>query len=238
MPVTIEVLDPGVPESAVAGAFADFRLLDRVFSPFNPESEVSRLARGELSVEEAGPLVGQAVELCRQYRLATRGYFDAWATGSFEPSGLVKGWAIDRAAGILERHGARSYFVDAAGDVLARGRNGEGGPWRVGIRHPVERGKVVRVVLAEDLAVATSGTYEKGGHILDPHTGLPATELLSFTVAGPDILEADVYATAGFAMGMAGLELVAGVPGYEAFAIGHDLRGTWTEGFDALCAGR
>jgi FAD:protein FMN transferase len=235
MPVTVQVQDRSASEAALDEVFADFALLDQVFSPFLEGSAVSRINRGELTVEEAGPLVGQAADLCRHYELATGGYFSAWPEGRFEPSGLVKGWAIDRSGSILDRHGCRDYFVDAAGDVLARGRNAGGGPWRVGVRHPVERDKVVRVVLASDLAVATSGSYEKGNHIVDPHTGRPAAELLSFTVVGPDILEADVYATAGFAMGRPGLEFVEGRPGYEALAIDHELQGTWTSGFAALC---
>ena len=183
---------------------------------------MSRINRGELRPEDAGQLVNQAIDLCRLYERATDGYFSAWIAGRFDPSGLVKGWAIDRACSILDRYGYRDYFVDAGGDVQTRGRNAEGGPWRVGIRHPIERDKVARVVLASGLAVATSGTYEKGEHILDPHSGKPANAWLSFTVVGPDILETDVYATACFAMGIAGLDFMSRVAGYEAYAI--DLR--------------
>ena len=138
-------------------------------------------------------------------------------------------------AQILERHGARNYLVDAGGDVAARGHAGAGLPWRVGIRHPVRRTMVARVVLASDLAVATSGTYEKGAHVLDPRTGLPATDVVSMTVVGSDIVEADVHATAALAMGRSGLELIEDLDGYEAYAIFPDLRASWTSGFDALC---
>jgi thiamine biosynthesis lipoprotein len=199
------------------------------------ESAVSRINRGELRLEDAGQLVNQAVHLCRLYERATGGYFSAWFDGRFDPSGLVKGWAIDRACSILDGYGYGDYFVDAGGDVQTRGRNPEGSPWRVGIRHPIERDKVARVVLASGLAVATSGTYEKGRHIFDPHNGKPANAWLSFTVVGPDILQADVYATACFAMGIAGLDFVSRVAGYEAYAIDHQLRASYTTGFDALC---
>jgi len=236
MPVTIHVADEDPAAQAVDEAFNDFALLDRTFSPFLAGSAVSRINRGELPLSESGELVQQAIELCRHYEQATGGYFSAWPDGRFEPSGLVKGWAIDRACSILDRHGCRNYFVDAGGDVQARGLSDSGGPWRVGIRHPVSRGEVVRIILSEDLAVATSGTYEKGEHIVNPHSGKPARDWLSFTVTGPDIFNADIYATAGFAMGRDGLGFIERTPGYEAYAIDRNLVASWTGGFDALCA--
>jgi FAD:protein FMN transferase len=235
MPVTVHVVDESAETGALDKVFEDFGLLDRTFSPFLETSEVSRINRGELLPGDASGLVSQVMNLCRQYERATAGYFSAWIGDRFNPSGLVKGWAIDRACSILDTYGYRDFFVDAGGDVQTRGRNPDGTPWRVGIRHPVERDKVACVVLASGIAIATSGTYEKGEHILDPHTGEPADALLSFTVVGPDILQADVFATAGFAMGTAGLEFVRKTAGYEAFAIDKELR-TWsTPGFGALC---
>jgi FAD:protein FMN transferase len=235
MPVTVHVVDDAADGEAFDKVFDDFALLDRTFSPFLVRSEVSRINRGELRPEDAGQLVNQAIDLCRLYEHATDGYFSAWIGGRFDPSGLVKGWAIDRACTILDGYGYRDFFVDAGGDVQTRGRNAEGGPWRVGVRHPVERDKVACVVLASGLAVATSGTYEKGEHILDPHSGQPANALLSFTVVGRDILQADVYATAGLAMGVSGLEFVSRTTGYEAYAIDNQLRAGYTAGFSALC---
>jgi thiamine biosynthesis lipoprotein len=234
MPVTVQVVDGKAEDRALDEVFGDFTLLDRTFSPFIASSEVSRINRGELKPEDAGPLVNQAIGLCRLYQQATDGYFSAWIAGRFDPSGLVKGWAIDRACSVLDRFGYHDYFVDAGGDVQTRGRNAEGGPWRVGIRHPVERDKFACVVLASGLAVATSGTYEKGEHVLDPHSGRPANAWLSFTVVGPDILHADVYATACLAMGIAGLEFITRVAGYEAYAIDHRSRTVSTDGFMAL----
>jgi thiamine biosynthesis lipoprotein len=235
MPVTVNVVDLDADDTALEEVFDDFSMLDRTFSPFLPESEVSRINSGELALADAGQLVTHAIDLCHMYERATNGYFSAWIGGHFDPSGLVKGWAIDRACAILDRYGYSNYFVDAGGDVQTRGRNTGGGAWRIGVRHPIQRDKVACVVLASGLAVATSGTYEKGAHILDPHDGKPAEGLLSFTVAGPDILQADVYATAGFVMGIAGLEFVARSAGYEAFAIDRDLRATYTIGFERLC---
>jgi thiamine biosynthesis lipoprotein len=235
MPVTVHVADADVEESVLDEVFADFALLDGVFSPFLADSAVSRINRGELDPEGAGDLVRQALHLCRLYEAATNGYFSAWFGGRLDPSGLVKGWAIDRGCSILDRHGCPNFFLDAGGDVQTRGLSERGEPWRVGIRHPVQRDKVVRVVLASGLAVATSGTYEKGDHIVDPHTGTAANELLSFTVAGPDIVQADVYATAAFAMGKEGLAFIDRIKGYEAYAIDRELKAKRTSGFDVLC---
>jgi thiamine biosynthesis lipoprotein len=238
MPVTVDVRDAGVGPVALEEAYADLHRVDRLFSTYRADSEVSRIDRGSLRPEDAGPEVQVVLDLCERYRRATGGWFSAWIGGRLDPSGLVKSWAMDRVCAILERHGARNYLVDAGGDVAARGHRRANEPWRVGIRHPVERDRVVRVVLASDLAVATSGTYEKGAHVRDPHTGRPATEVLSLTVAGADIVEADVHATAALAMGRRGLQLVEALPGYEAYAIFSDLHASWTSGFDALCEAR
>lgn len=238
MPITIDVRGGDADPAALDAVYVDLRLVDALFSPFRAESAVSRINAGRLAQGAAEPIVREVLELCRTYEQETGGYFSAWHNGRLDPSGLVKGWAIARAAAILDARGYRDYFVDAAGDARTRGHRAAGDPWRVGIRHPVERDKVVRVVLATDLAVATSGTYEKGAHIYDPHTGRAATALLSMTVVGPSILDADVFATAAFAMGPAGLDFIEGREGYQAYAIDPDLQGSWTSGFDAYCEGR
>jgi FAD:protein FMN transferase len=236
MPWTLDVRDGGDPDpAAVEEVFAELERIDACFSPFRPESTIRRLARGELAESDAGPEVRAVLDQCRRYERATGGYFTAWPGGRLDPCGLVKGWAIDRACEILDRHGHRNYAVDAGGDVQTRGHRGDGSSWRIGIRHPVDRAAVVRVVSARDMAVATSGTYERGAHIHDPLTGASATALLSLTVVGADIVEADVHATAAFAMGPGALPFIESVSGLEAYAIDHDLRGTWTSGFDELC---
>jgi thiamine biosynthesis lipoprotein len=233
MPVTVDVRDEAENPAALDEVYADLVFVDQTFSPFLPDSAISRINRGEVSPDDVDPVVLEVLDLCRLYEKATDGYFSAWIGGRLDPSGLVKGWAIGRAASILDRHGYRNYFVDAAGDIVARGHSGQGTPWRVGIRHPVERERVARVILASELAIATSGTYEKGSHIYDPHTGRPVEDLLSLTVVGPNVLDADVYATAAFAMGARGLEFVDRLDGYQAYAIDTRLRATWTAGFPA-----
>jgi thiamine biosynthesis lipoprotein len=224
------------PAATLDEVFADLHMIDAVFSTYRASSEISRIRAGALRIEDAGRIVSEVRELCDMYSTLTHGYFSAWYGGSFDPTGLVKGWAIARASRILERAGHRDHFVDGAGDVLARGEAARGEAWRVGIRHPVRRDKVAGVVCARDLAVVTSGTYERGPHIVDPHTRAAATELLSLTVIGPDIVAADVFATAAFAMGRGALEFIDSQPGYEALAIDADQFSASTRGFTRLLA--
>ncbi len=139
--------------------------------------------------------------------------------GVVDPSGLVKGWSVDRAALILEEAGARNYSIYAGGDIRVRGCPAPQPYWRIGIQHPLLRDKVAAVVIATNLAIATSGAYERGEHIIDPHTGRPPTDVLSVTVVGPDLGTADAYATAAYAMGRAGLSWTARLAAYEAMTI-------------------
>jgi thiamine biosynthesis lipoprotein len=189
MPIVVEVRDDDAPFDEV---FDWFRRVDETFSTYRPSSEISRVARGELPTT---PAVRDVLTRCDELRVQTNGYFDAYAGGTLDPSGLVKGWAVDRAAGLLDAAGIREYVVNAGGDMRLRGT------WCVGIQHPLERQAVAAVVEATDLALATSGEYARGRHVLDPHTGAPPGGILSATISGPDLATADAYATAAFAMG-------------------------------------
>ena len=172
-----------------ARVFAWLRWVDATFSTYRPDSEISRLGRGERF--EPHPLVRSVLARCEALRAATGGWFDARAGGRLDPSGYVKGWAVERAAAF----GRSRFLIDAGGDVLLRGT------WRVGIRHPYEPGRLAAALTLADCAVATSGAYERGPHVLDPFTGRPAAGLASVTVIGRDLGTADAYATAGFAAG-------------------------------------
>ena len=196
-----------IPAGVLNDAFAYLHAVDARFSPFRPDSEIERLAGGELSMADASDEVLAITALCHELRLETAGAFDAWghrADGSFDPTGVVKGWALDGAAGILRAGGAVSFAINGGGDVVVAGETAPGRPWRVGIRHPLRPDRTAAVLELVDTAAATSGAYERGQHIVDPATGLPAAGLLSATVAAPSLARADALATAVFAMGMAG----------------------------------
>ena len=172
-----------------ARVFAWLRWVDVTFSTYRRDSEISRLDRGERF--DPHPLVREVLARCEELRVETGGWFDARAGGRLDPSGYVKGWAVERAAAF----GRGRFLIDAGGDVVLRGA------WRVGIRHPYERDRLAGAITVSDCAVATSGAYERGAHVLNPRTRRPATGLSSVTVIERDLGTADAYATAAFATG-------------------------------------
>jgi thiamine biosynthesis lipoprotein len=225
MPIVVEIRDGDAPFDEV---FAWFRRVDETFSTYKPDSEISRVARGEPAIS---PEVRDILDRCERLRAQTNGYFDAYAGGRLDPSGVVKGWAVDRAADLLDAAGVREYVVNAGGDMRLRGS------WRVGIQHPRERQAIAAVVEATDLALATSGEYARGRHVLDPHTGAPPNGILSATISGPDLATADAYATAALAMGSSiAPHWVARLRGYGALLILDDERVLSTPSFG--CARR
>jgi thiamine biosynthesis lipoprotein len=246
--ISIDVRDPGLPERALDDALDEAVAwlvdVDARFSPYRPASLVSRLGRGEIELDACSPDLRFVLTRCEALRQETDGFFDIRGSGligGFDPSGYVKGWAVEEAAYILEAAGARNYAINAGGDVIVRGSPEAGRPWIVGIRHPLEADQVVARLAINGgpgrAAVATSGLYERGPHIVDPHTGRTPGHLLSMTVVGPSLALADAYATASFAMGGLGLAWLASRPGYGGYAIDEDLRPAWTAGLAPLLDG-
>ncbi|HEX4291510.1 MAG TPA: FAD:protein FMN transferase [Trebonia sp.] len=259
-PVMGTVVSFDVPAAAVADGSLDAAVrwlhwVDRVFSPYRPDSDVSLLAAAEVTVDGCAPEVAEVISACTAVRLCSGGYFTAAPGGVFDPSGYVKGWAVERAAAILSAAGSSNHLVNGGGDVQCAGGRPRSSlapapvpdspapagppspapgeePWRVGIADPLRRGRLALVVEAADSAVATSGIAERGAHIVDPHLGRPAAGLASLTVVGPSLALADAYATAAFAMGPArARDWTESLPDYEAYAITED-GDTWqTPGF-------
>jgi thiamine biosynthesis lipoprotein len=234
MPIVVDVRDECVDDEVLDAVFDWFRWVDATFSTYKDDSEISRLNRGELSLEDAHPDVVTVLDRCERLRVETDGYFDVRAGSAdvIDPSGLVKGWSVDRAAALLDAAGLGNYAVNAAGDMRLRGRAVPELHWRVGIRHPLEQDQVARVLDTTNIAVATSGEYARGVHIFDPHTHRPPTGILSVTITGPDLGTADAYATAAFAMGaQRAMHWTARLRGYEALTILADGRVLSTPGF-------
>ena len=213
--------------AAVAAACARLHEADRIFSTWDPASPVSRLRHGEPVAEPSD--LAEVIEECQAARRASGGWFDPWAMpGGFDPTGLVKGWAIERALAEL-RAEVPAALVNGGGDIAAFGAPGPGQRWRAGIRHPWRPGALAAVVEI-DGAVATSGSYERGPHLIDPRTGEPATRAASATVTGPRLALADALATAVAVGGDDALAAVAALPGYEGYLIRPDGSETDTGG--------
>jgi thiamine biosynthesis lipoprotein len=160
--ITVDVRDPGIDPAAVEAAFAWFREVDDTFSTFRRDSEICRLLRGEITEPECRPEVREVLGLCAEVERRSGGAFDIHAGGRLDPSGLVKGWSVERAAAMLQVAGARNFFIGEGGDVVVRGEPAPSQRWRVGVRHPELADRVAAVLAAGDLAVATSGCYERG----------------------------------------------------------------------------
>ena len=176
-------------------------------------------------------------QLAEETRADTRGYFDVRRGGRYDPSGIVKGWAIHNAALLLRRQGHSNLNVDAGGDIQIYGESPEGGPWRVGIRDPFDPNAIVKVLSLTDCGVATSGTYFRGEHIYNPlRPGPLGGDVISLTVIGPDVYEADRFATAAFAMGSDGVNFIEGLDGFEAYQIDTAGMATFTSGFMRFAA--
>lgn len=171
--------------------------VDELFSTYKENSVISRLRRGEIEIDQCPTEVIEVWNLCANVKELTQGAFDPWSvSGGFDPSGLVKGWAADKAAEILWAGGAEHIQVNAAGDLSLRGGFSPEQPWSIGVVNPDNRLEVLQTFEIESGAIATSGTYERGSHIKDPRTGMIAIGAKSATVIGPNGAIADALATA------------------------------------------
>src|SRR3989440_1828094 len=202
---------------ALAGAVAELRAVDAAFSPYRGRSLVSLIRRGELNPAGYPPPLVEVVRRCAALRAATDGWFDAWALpGGFDPGGMVKGWAIDRAAVLLRAAGIDDYAISSGGDWLVRGTGPRGGAWRVGVADPDNPLRVLATVELVDGAVATSGY---GTPVVDPHTGRQVRGTGPAAVTGPALATADGYATALYAAGGAGLSWFPSQDGDRALRV-------------------
>jgi FAD:protein FMN transferase len=229
---SFDVRTPGVDGAVFADIVRFLHDVDERFSTYRPDSEISRVSRGELAVGQCHRDVVEILDRCAELEDETGGYFSAYADGTLDPSGLVKGWAIERASDLLVAAGSTSHCVNGGGDVQCVGESAPGVPWRVGIANPHRVGEILTVVAGRDIAVATSGTAERGAHILDPHTRRAPSGLASVTVVGRRLSDVDPYATAAFAMGLRARGWIDGLAGHWGFGVNDDGT-TWTAGFES-----
>ncbi|MGH7239539.1 MAG: FAD:protein FMN transferase [Candidatus Saccharimonadales bacterium] len=231
MPITVEIVDSN-DEKFLADTFDYFRKVDKRFSTYKKSSEISQINRG-LPKKKWSREMKTVMRLCEYTTWQTSGYFDIKHFGQLDPSGLVKGWAIQNAAQRLLAKGIENFYIEAGGDIQAHGKNADGEPWRVGIRNPFNIQEIIKTLTVSNAGIATSGTYIRGQHIYDPN--LPETEIndvKSLTVVGPNIYEADRFATAAFAMGKTGISFIESLPDLEGYMVDENKIATFTSGFE------
>ncbi|HUC01421.1 MAG TPA: FAD:protein FMN transferase [Candidatus Paceibacterota bacterium] len=234
MPITVEIVDPQATAAVFGEVFGYLEHIDEVFSTYKSTSEITAINNGTLALEDASEEMRLVFTMCEETKHETNGYFDIKTpAGNYDPSGLVKGWAIWNAAKLLEKRGFQNFYVDAGGDIQPHGRNADGGKWAVGVKNPFNEIENVKVVYVTDEGVATSGTYIRGLHIYNPRAGnAPVSDIVSLTVIGPTIHDADRFATAAFAMGADGIKFIEALPGYEGYIIDKNKVATMTTGFE------
>ncbi len=226
MPISIHVRVGGGERrvaAAVGAAFDELRAVDQMFSTYRADSQISQLNAGKLAVRDCDRLVGEVLELCELARQRTGGYFDAMLPGPdgrvrIDPSGLVKGWAVERAAGLLAERGVADFCLNAGGDIALRA-GADQPEWRVGVEDPSDMDKLLAVVPLRGGAVATSGVARRGAHIINPSTGCAATALASVTVIGQSLTWADVYATGAVARGAGARRWLATLADHRALVV-------------------
>ncbi|HVW71894.1 MAG TPA: FAD:protein FMN transferase [Candidatus Paceibacterota bacterium] len=234
MPASVEVIGDDAAQG-IDSVFACFAEVDARFSPYRADSEVSLLNRDRQHTPSAD--LAEILAIAERTRVESGGFFNATRPdGCIDPTGIVKGWAIHRAALKLRAAGYENFCVDIGGDIACSGVNADGNPWQIGIRNPFAHGEVIKTLAASTAGVATSGTAARGDHIYNPYAPTaPIRDVVSITVVGPDVLTADRLATAAFAMGADGVRFVEALPGCEAYQVGADGIATMTSGFRALC---
>lgn len=238
--VSFHVVAGGLAAERIHAAIRDAAALlhrhDELFSTWRPESPMSRLRRGELELGDAPSEIAEVLELCAQARSLSGGWFDAAAMpGGVDPTGLVKGWSAEAALALLARAGVDAAMVNAGGDIACLGSPPGGGSWKIGIRHPW-RADALACVIAVDAAIATSGEYERGRHLVDP-PGRQGRRPASATVTGPSCALADALATALAVGGDDAFASVAAIEGYDAYLIGTDGTERSTAGIRFVDAG-
>jgi len=182
------------------------REVDLIFSTYRGDSIISRLNRGELMIEESPPEVAEVLELGRQAEQVSDGAFSinlptADGRHRLDPSGVVKGWAAQRASQFLTALDENDFCLSAGGDIVCHTALPNGSAWRIGIEDPHDPTRLIAMVPVRSGAVATSGTAHRGDHLIDPRTGQPPSGVASVTVVAESLTWADIDATAAYVHG-------------------------------------
>jgi thiamine biosynthesis lipoprotein len=214
------------------------RWVDRVFSTYRADSLVSRIDRGELSIEECPPELNEVLALGAKAETESGGRFSVWLPDGrgarrLDPSGVVKGWAAQRASGVLAALDDTDFCLSAGGDMVCHVADPGRPAWRIGVEDPSDPQRILAVIPVRDGAVATSGATHRGSHIVDPRTpdGEPVAGVASVTVVGTDLTWADIDATAAYAHGRQAADWLRGRALVSALVV-------WPDGSTTVVGGR
>lgn len=233
MPVIIEITDEIVDKELFELVFNYFTYVDEKFSVYKETSEITKINKGEIDEGEYSEDMKEILRLSEETKKETNGFFDIMKNGFCDPSGTVKGWAIHNAAEILRKNEIKNFYVEAGGDIEVEGKNKEGKSWAIGIANPFDLKEVIKVVYLEDKGIATSGSYIRGKHIYNPKDENDLLDkVVSLTVIGPNVYEADRFATAAFVMGREGINFIDNLVGFEGYMIDKNGIATMTKGFE------
>lgn len=235
MPISAEIADKTVNDDVFEKVFDYFKYVDEKFSPFKITSEIAKINSGKIKEAEWSSDMKEVFELSEKTRKETDGFFNVKANdGKYNLSGLVKGWAIYNAGKIISNLGFKNFYVEAGGDIQVSGKNRQGHSWTIGIKNPFKTEEIIKVIYLKDgQGIATSGTYLRGQHIYNPkERGKKITDIVSLTVIGPNIYEADRFATAAFAMGKNGINFIEKLDGFEGYMIDKNKIATMTTGME------
>ena len=239
MPISLALRGRNADGPAARAAWAEvvsrLRWVDRVFSTWRTDSPVSRLARGEMTLAACPPEVTQVLALGERAERDSRGAFSCFRPDGqggtlFDPTGVVKGWAVDRAAAPLRRLDGTDFCLSAGGDMVCRTLEPEAAPWRIGIEDPLHTSRLIARVPVRTGAVATSGTAHRGAHLVDARTGLPPTGVASVTVVAASLTWADLDATAAYALGAGAAHWLRTRPGRTGLVV-------WADGSTEIVGG-
>jgi thiamine biosynthesis lipoprotein len=232
-------------------AMWEIRKIDRLFSRYQPESEVSRINQlaGKAPLE-VSPETLECLRIAQKINDISSGAFDitlgyphffvlnvqkrkAYLKRegiTIDLGGIGKGYAAEAARRLLLKKGAKSAMIDMRSSIAVFGKR----DWEIGIQHPRDEDKLLgSVILGDGQSLATSGDYERGEHIIDARIRVPAKGCQSVTVVGRNAAVTDAIATAVFVLGpVQGIQFIESQPGIEGMIVDRDGKIIQSSGFN------
>lgn len=231
MTAVIDIVDMNVKKEDAEKVFDFFKHIDEKFSTYKADSEIEKINRNEIEEKKYSEEMKKILKLADKTKNETNGYFNIEKEGRIDPSGIVKGYAIREGSKMLRKYGYNNFYIEIGGDIEVAGKNYDGEKWKVGIQNPFNKNEIVKVVYLSDGGIATSGNYVRGEHIYDPTTGENTNKIMGITIIGPNVYEADRFATAAYAMGEEGINFIETLNGLEGYMVKNNKRAVMTPGF-------